>query len=53
MAKKLGLKKENVTCHVTFLGGGFGRKSKPDYASVTTSMKFCSPTKSWPGISKS
>jgi isoquinoline 1-oxidoreductase subunit beta len=31
VAKKLGLKKENVTCHVTFLGGGFGRKSKPDY----------------------
>ena len=32
VARKLGLKKENVTCHVTFLGGGFGRKSKPDYA---------------------
>ena len=32
VAKALGLKKENVTCHVTFLGGGFGRKSKPDYA---------------------
>ncbi len=32
VAKRLGLKKENVTCHVTFLGGGFGRKSKPDYA---------------------
>ena len=32
VAKKLGLKKEDVTCHVTFLGGGFGRKSKPDYA---------------------
>ena len=32
VAKKLGLKKENITCHVTFLGGGFGRKSKPDYA---------------------
>ena len=32
VAKKLGLKKENVTCHVMFLGGGFGRKSKPDYA---------------------
>ena len=23
--------KENVICHVTLLGGGFGRKSKPDY----------------------
>jgi isoquinoline 1-oxidoreductase beta subunit len=32
VAKALGLKKENITCHVTFLGGGFGRKSKPDYA---------------------
>ncbi|MGA9797859.1 MAG: molybdopterin cofactor-binding domain-containing protein [Terriglobales bacterium] len=28
----LGIPKENVTCHVTLLGGGFGRKSKPDYA---------------------
>ena len=25
------LKPENVTAHVTLLGGGFGRKSKPDY----------------------
>jgi isoquinoline 1-oxidoreductase beta subunit len=23
---------ENVVCHVSLLGGGFGRKSKPDYA---------------------
>ncbi len=28
----LGLDKKAVTCHVTLLGGGFGRKSKPDYA---------------------
>jgi len=27
----LGIKKENVTVNVTFLGGGFGRKSKPDF----------------------
>ena len=27
----LGIKKEDVTCHVTLLGGGFGRKSKPDH----------------------
>jgi isoquinoline 1-oxidoreductase beta subunit len=27
----LGIPKENVTCHVPLLGGGFGRKSKPDY----------------------
>ena len=31
VAKALGLKKENVVCHVTFLGGAFGRKSLPDY----------------------
>jgi isoquinoline 1-oxidoreductase beta subunit len=31
VARALGIKEENVTCHVTFLGGGFGRKSKPDY----------------------
>lgn len=27
----VGLKPEDVTCNVTLLGGGFGRKSKPDY----------------------
>jgi isoquinoline 1-oxidoreductase beta subunit len=31
IAKALGIAKENVICHVTLLGGGFGRKSKPDY----------------------
>ncbi|MEQ1947760.1 MAG: molybdopterin cofactor-binding domain-containing protein [Bryobacteraceae bacterium] len=31
VAKALGIKKEDVVCHVTLLGGGFGRKSKPDY----------------------
>src|SRR5581483_5870456 len=30
VAAMLGIKKEEVTCHVTLLGGGFGRKSKPD-----------------------
>jgi isoquinoline 1-oxidoreductase beta subunit len=30
LAGVLGIKKEDVTCHVTLLGGGFGRKSKPD-----------------------
>ena len=30
IATVLGIKKEDVTCHVTLLGGGFGRKSKPD-----------------------
>ena len=31
VAKALGIKNEDVTCHVTLLGGAFGRKSKPDY----------------------
>jgi isoquinoline 1-oxidoreductase beta subunit len=31
IASVLGIKKEDVTCHVTLLGGGFGRKSKPDH----------------------
>jgi isoquinoline 1-oxidoreductase subunit beta len=31
VAKALGIKPADVTCHVTLLGGGFGRKSKPDY----------------------
>ena len=31
VAKALGLPKENVTVHVTLLGGGFGRKSKADF----------------------
>jgi isoquinoline 1-oxidoreductase beta subunit len=31
LAKRLGISAENVTVHVTLLGGGFGRKSKPDY----------------------
>ncbi len=32
MAASLGVKKEDVVCHVTLLGGAFGRKSFPDYA---------------------
>jgi len=32
VAKYLGLPPENVTVHVTLLGGGFGRRSKPDFA---------------------
>ncbi len=31
VAQVLGLEKEQVTVHVTLLGGGFGRKSKPDF----------------------
>jgi isoquinoline 1-oxidoreductase subunit beta len=32
VASYLGLPGENVTVNVTLLGGGFGRKSKPDFA---------------------
>ena len=32
VAEALGITPADVTCHVTLLGGGFGRKSKPDYA---------------------
>jgi isoquinoline 1-oxidoreductase beta subunit len=32
VAAVVGIDKKDVTCHVTLLGGGFGRKSKPDYA---------------------
>ncbi|HKT87606.1 MAG TPA: molybdopterin cofactor-binding domain-containing protein [Candidatus Sulfotelmatobacter sp.] len=47
VAKALGLKKEDVVCHVTFLGGGFGRKSKPDYAveAAVLSKKTGKPVK--------
>lgn len=31
VAQILGIAPENVTIHVTLLGGGFGRKSKPDF----------------------
>jgi isoquinoline 1-oxidoreductase beta subunit len=31
VAQALKISKDDVLCHVTLLGGGFGRKSKPDY----------------------
>ena len=31
VAKRLGMDPSNVTVNVTLLGGGFGRKSKPDF----------------------
>ncbi|MBI4893457.1 MAG: xanthine dehydrogenase family protein molybdopterin-binding subunit, partial [Acidobacteria bacterium] len=31
VAAAVGIDKKDVICHVTLLGGGFGRKSKPDY----------------------
>ncbi|HEY3443844.1 MAG TPA: molybdopterin cofactor-binding domain-containing protein [Paludibaculum sp.] len=32
VAAALGIQKTDVACHVTLLGGGFGRKGQPDYA---------------------
>jgi isoquinoline 1-oxidoreductase beta subunit len=31
LATQLGIPEADITVHVTFLGGGFGRKSKPDF----------------------
>jgi isoquinoline 1-oxidoreductase subunit beta len=31
VSQELGIAKDDVICNVTLLGGGFGRKSKPDY----------------------
>ncbi len=47
VAKALGIKKEDVECHVTLLGGGFGRKSKPDYVAEAAllSKKVGKPVK--------
>jgi isoquinoline 1-oxidoreductase beta subunit len=47
VANVLGIKKEDVTCHVTLLGGGFGRKSKPDYVAeaAVLSKKAGTPVK--------
>ena len=33
VARALGTTEDKITCHVTFLGGGFGRKSKADFCS--------------------
>ena len=47
VAAALGIDKKNVTCHVTLLGGGFGRKSKPDFAAeaAVLSKKLGKPVK--------
>lgn len=47
VAPAVGLKPEDVTCNVTLLGGGFGRKSKPDYAceAAILSKKLGKPVK--------
>ena len=47
VASELGIAKEDVICHVTLLGGGFGRKSKPDYVAeaAVLSKKLGRPVK--------
>ncbi len=47
VAKALGIPVENVASHVTLLGGGFGRKSKPDYVveAALLSKEMAAPVK--------
>jgi isoquinoline 1-oxidoreductase beta subunit len=47
VSSELGIPKENVICNVTLLGGGFGRKSKPDYVAeaAVLSKKLGRPVK--------
>jgi len=47
VAAAVGIDKKNVICHVTLLGGGFGRKSKPDFAAeaAVLSKKLGKPVK--------
>jgi isoquinoline 1-oxidoreductase beta subunit len=47
VSQELGIAKEDVICHVTLLGGGFGRKSKPDYCAEAAilSKKVGQPVK--------
>src|SRR6516225_7997091 len=47
IASELKIPKENIICHVTLLGGGFGRKSKPDNAveAAVLSRKAGKPVK--------
>src|SRR6202007_804616 len=47
VSSELGVRKEDVICHVTLLGGGFGRKSKPDYVAeaAVLSRKVGRPVK--------
>jgi isoquinoline 1-oxidoreductase beta subunit len=47
LAPLLGISKSDVTCHVTLLGGGFGRKSKPDFVgeAAVLSKKLGKPVK--------
>jgi isoquinoline 1-oxidoreductase subunit beta len=47
IGKELGISPNDVICHVTLLGGGFGRKSKPDYVAeaAVLSKKMGRPVK--------
>lgn len=47
VAQALGFDEGQVTLHVTLLGGGFGRKSKPDYVAEAAllSQKLGAPVK--------
>jgi isoquinoline 1-oxidoreductase beta subunit len=47
VAQALGIDKKEVVCHVTLLGGGFGRKSFPDWAveAAVLSKKVGRPVK--------
>lgn len=47
VSQVLGIKPGDVACHVTLLGGAFGRKSKPDYAAeaAVLSKKLGKPVK--------
>ncbi|HKB62430.1 MAG TPA: xanthine dehydrogenase family protein molybdopterin-binding subunit [Burkholderiales bacterium] len=51
VAKRLGIPSERVTVNVTLLGGGFGRKSKPDYvveaALISQAMKGAPVKLTW------
>ena len=45
VSSELGIPPGDVICHVTLLGGGFGRKSKPDYvaeaAVLSKKLEMC------------
>jgi isoquinoline 1-oxidoreductase beta subunit len=47
VAHAVGIKPDDVICHVTLLGGAFGRKSKPDYVAEAAilSKKVGKPVK--------
>ncbi|PYT79365.1 MAG: twin-arginine translocation pathway signal protein [Acidobacteria bacterium] len=47
VAQAVGVRKDHVTCHVTMLGGGFGRKSFGDFAAeaAVLSKKLGQPVK--------